>query len=313
MSSTCYYWYSHAHRGTFASHSFQIKWFNLHGFVYVCVCIVWFFWTHTIKSAGQYDIAAFNSSIFRDRWINNTEKMKMMRRKKERYVITDYFQFSSHYVCISFYRWSLLQTKPAEDISRQDEKVHIFFFGNFPGQKRSFFSTLSSTASCVSVLFFVLSSLLCATTRKITYSLYVLFLLLWSEWICAEYACNTRSQRIVLVSMLGLIVFEFWVWFSFILLSPSLLAMPSLHQCRWHNSLRDVKIVCSTLLRENQRATETITDDLRFRVSHFKDDFHQFRVFITPFRLFYGRLFPKESFIRLNEKEAVFLLSTYLC
>lgn len=94
--------------------------------------------------------------------------------------------------------------------------------------------------------------------------------------------------------------------------------IPSLHQCRWHNSLRDVKkkiCVCLTLLRENQKSqAKTITDDLRFRVSISKMIFINFGFFITPFFCCYVDFFSSpysQSLIQsvLDEKEALFFLS----
>lgn len=90
-------------------------------------------------------------------------------------MITDYSKFSSAMVVFFLFRIVVFLvrflTQPAEVY--QDKKgAHIFFFGNFPGQKRSFFFFLIHFSSCVSVLnvFFFLVCV-CDATRKITSSL----------------------------------------------------------------------------------------------------------------------------------------------
>lgn len=120
-----------------------------------------------------------------NRWMNNAEKkMKMMRRNGENdmwllIIFCELFWDTVLLLLIHFIEVFAFERRASWSISRQ-KGAHLFF-GNFPGQKRSFFPhSLLFTSSCVSVLVFFFFCFFCCwcDSGKITFSLCALFRLL---------------------------------------------------------------------------------------------------------------------------------------
>lgn len=237
-----------------------------------------------------------------NRWMNNAEKkMKMMRRNGENdmwllIIFCELFWDTVLLLLIHFIEVFAFERRASWSISRQ-KGAHLFF-GNFPGQKRSFFPhSLLFTSSCVSVLvFFSSASFAVDATLERSLFHFVLCFVFCKGFFLFRFLCRIRmhldhkgscwcmgSSLDVYESNSVRVVFSSLRFFSLVFS----LHLPS--PCRYLLCINIDGIIRCEMLKlcawlyyvRTKRPSKTITDDLRFSCFISKMIFINFGFFLS--------------------------------